>query len=265
MKRYIAVLITIILLIIPITSCSSIPDLVPKILAANTQETVAQVEADSTDVFAEIQKNIDLVTALKTKVENDRIQNKPLSIDAVIKDIQTVSASYDKLSSQHDAIRQGLLKKIANVEDMQKKVSDEITILKQRRATYAGQLRKVSDPNPDIVRTRQAALVQTLKYMDAQIALCTQFGAIEADITDEMTSVQKTIDSFLNMIDNSAVLFKEGLNLLVLQRDINNALSLFTQDLPRMEQLSTDMEHSWSNLDYLVDALTSVSTVNIKQ
>ena len=55
---------------------------------------------------------------------------------------------------------------------------------------------------------------------------------------------------------------REGLNLLKLQRDINDALSLFTQDLPRMEQLSRDMEQSWSHLDTLVNTLTSMS-INI--
>ncbi|NLE09369.1 MAG: hypothetical protein GX631_08975 [Dehalococcoidales bacterium] len=46
---------------------------------------------------------------------------------------------------------------------------------------------------------------------------------------------------------------------MVLQRDINDALSLFTQDLPRMEQLTRDMEQSWSHLDMLVNTLTSMS------
>jgi len=75
--------------------------------------------------------------------------------------------------------------------------------------------------------------------------------------------VQKVTNSFLSVIDSSAILFREGLNLLVLQRDINEALSLFTRDLPKMEQLTTDMQKSWVHLDSLVENLTSVS-VSIK-
>jgi len=264
MKKRIIVFIAVLLAILPVVSCDSVSSLVPKALASDTQDVVEQVEANTDEVFAEIQKNIDLVMALKAKVENAKIQGHPLSLDDVIKDIHSVSDSYDKLSGQHEAIRKGLLRKIANIEDMQTKVDSEIKILQQRRADYSKQLRLVSDSNPDIVRTRQESLAQAIKYVDAQIQLWTQFNNIEADITAEMSNVQKTIESFLSVIDSSAILFREGLNLLVLQRDINNALSLFTRDLPRMEQLTQDMEKSWANLDYLVETLTSISTVKVK-
>lgn len=263
MKKSMVILIALLLLVIPITSCSSVSDLVPKALAAETQKTVQRVEADTDKVFAEIQRNVDLVTALKAKVQDARIQGVSLSLDEVIADIRTVSKSYDKLSGQHDSIREGLLRKIANIEAMQERVEVEIDTLKQRRADYIEQLRMVSDPNPDIVRTRQESLAQAVRYVDAQVVLWTEFSAIEADIIAEMGNVQKSIDSFLSVIDSSAILFREGLNLLVLQRDINEALSLFTRDLPRMEQLTRDMEKSWANLDYLIDTLTSISVKGI--
>jgi len=237
--------------------------LTPKVLASKTQDTVEQVEADSNDVFAKIQKNIDMVTDLKTKVQEARINGQLISLNDVIKDLQSVTESYEKLSGQHDGIRQGLLKKIANVESMQAKVDEEIATLKQKRADYIKQLQSVSDPNPDIAKTRKESLTQAIKYVDAQIALWSDFNAIEANIVSEMDNVQNTIDRFLNVIDSSAILFREGLNLLVLQRDINDALSLFTQDLPRMEQLANDMEKSWANLDYLIETLTSVSSTEL--
>jgi len=263
MKRYMVILIALLLLVIPITSCSSVSDLLPRALASETQGIVAQVEVDTDGVFAEIQKNIDLVTALKAKVQDARIQGVSLSLDEVIAAIRTVSKSYDKLSGQHDNIREGLLRKIANIETMQQRVETEIDILTQRQVDYTEQLRAVSDPNPDIVRTRQESLTQAIRYVDAQITLWTAFNAIEADIIAEMGNVQKSIDSFLSVIDSSAILFREGLNLLVLQRDINEAMSLFTRDLPRMEQLTRDMEKSWANLDYLIDTLTSISVKGI--
>jgi len=263
MKKSMVVLIALLLLVIPITSCNSVSDLIPKALASETQEIVEQVEVDTDKVFAEIQRNVDLVTALKAKVQDARIQGIALSLDEVIADIRTVSKSYDKLSGQHDSIREGLLRKIANIETMQERVETEIDTLNQRRADYTEQLRAVSDPNPDIVRTRQESLSQAVRYVDAQVVLWTEFSAIEADIIAEMGNVQKSIDSFLSVIDSSAILFREGLNLLVLQRDINEALSLFTRDLPRMEQLTRDMEKSWANLDYLIDTLTSISVKGI--
>lgn len=92
-----------------------------------------------------------------------------------------------------------------------------------------------------------------------QLQLWSEFYSTEKQIRDETVVVQLRIDSFLSVIESSAILFREGLNLLKLQRDINDALSLFTQDLPRMEQLSRDMEQSWSHLDMLVNTLTSMS------
>jgi len=109
------------------------------------------------------------------------------------------------------------------------------------------------------VRTRKAALTQAIKYIDMQLQLWSEFYSTEKQIRDETVVVQLRIDSFLSVIESSAILFREGLNLLKLQRDINDALSLFTQDLPRMEQLSRDMEQSWSHLDMLVNTLTSMS------
>jgi hypothetical protein len=233
---------------------------VPKALAAETQDTVKQVEINTNDVFAEIQSNIALVNNLKDKVEQAKINGQPLSLDDVIKDIQKVSDSYNKLSNQHGDINKNLLQKISDVENLQGRVDDEISTLKQRRANYVTQLNAVKDPNPDIVRTRQESLTQAIKYVDGQIQLWTDFNGVEADIIAQMSTVQATIDSFLSVIDSSAILFKEGLNLLELQRDINNALSLFTQDLPKMEQLTTDMEKSWASLDYLVNTLTTISS-----
>lgn len=259
MRRILLLIFLIFLLI----SCSSL-ELVPKALASETQKVVEQVERDSDAVFYEIQHNIDLVNDLKAKVETAKIRGESLSLDEVIKDIQTVSQSYDKLSNDHEGIQRSLLKKIARIEELQDKVDEEINALRERRIDYTEQFRAVNDPNPDNVRTRQKSLEQAIKYVDSQITLWENFNAIEADIALEMVNVEKTIDSFLSVIDSSAILFREGLNLLVLQRDINNALSLFTQDLPRMEQLTKDMEKSWANLDYLVENLTSMSIAPIR-
>jgi len=262
MKRCIIIIIT--LLLLSMTACAQVSNLLPKGLASNTQATVEQVEADSNTVFAEIQKNIDMVAALKAKVEQARIDGTPLSLDSVIADIKTVSDAYNELSAKHDSIRAGLLKKIANVEQMQSRVDTEISTLKEREADYTTQLRQVSDPSPDIVASRKQALAQAISYVQQQEALWMQFNGIEADIIAELDSVQKTLDSFLSVIDSSAILFSEGLSLLVLQRDLNNALSLFTQDTPRMEQLTQDMTRSWQQLDYLVNQLTGVASIGIK-
>ena len=148
------------------------------------------------------------------------------------------------------------------LEELQGKVQKETARLNELRNSYSTTLRTFNDPDPEIVRTRKAAITQAIKYIDMQLQLWSEFYSTEQQIRAETVVVQQRIDSFLSVIESTAILFREGLNLLKLQRDINDALSLFTQDLPRMEQLSQDMEQSWSHLDTLVSTLTSMS-INI--
>lgn len=262
MKKCVVIVIALFLLIVPIASCSS-ADLLPKALAAATANTVGEAKDDSADVFEEIQRNIDLVIALKTKIQDTQLNKTTLSLDDVTKDIEKVTQSYERLCMQRDDISKGLLQKITNVEKMRAKVDEQVSSLRQKQANYNEQLRLVNDSDPEIARTRKEALSQAIKYIDAQILLWQNFNNLENDIVSEMVNIQKTLDSFLSVIDSSALLFREGLNLLSLQRDINNALSLFNNDLPKIQQLTQDMEKSWSILDSLIQTLISVSAVEV--
>jgi len=246
-----------------LTGCNT--DLLPQVLASDTQNIVEDVKEENTNVFGEIQHNINLVTELKAKVQDAQIDGKTISLNSIINDIETVAESYERLAGQRDDIRKEILGKVKKVENMQVTVDAEVVILRERTANYMEQLRLLSDPNPEIVRTRQKALSKAVEYVDAQIQLWQEFSKVERDIVIEMSDIQQTIDSFLSMIESSAILFREGLNLLYLQRDINEAIALFASDIPRMEQLTQDMEKSWENLDYLLSTLTGMANINIAQ
>jgi len=146
---------------------------------------------------------------------------------------------------------------------MEQQVSGAITNLQTRRADYTKRLLSVQDPNPQIVRTRTEAFQQAIKYIDQQILLWQNFLAIENDIANQMNVINASLSSFLSVIDSSAILYREALNLLTLQKNLNDALSLFTQDLPEINTLTTQMEKSWSNLDFLVTSLVNVSSIGI--
>lgn len=251
------ILSVIIIGLISLPACSL--ETLPQILASDTQKTVEQVKKDNDAVFRDIQRNIDLVSDLRRTVEAAQLSTKPLLLDDTIKDIEAVTKSYEELAGDRDSIGKSLVSKVSSIEDLQAKVYSQIDALNERRENYLQQLWTVNNPDPTIARTRKKVLTQAIGYVDAQIQLWTEFSRIEADIIAEMYTVQQRIDSFLSIIDSSALLFREGLNLLYLQRDINEALSLFTRDLPRMEQLSRDMETSWDNLDILVNNLTSIA------
>ena len=231
----------------------------PQELATATQKIVDEVKKQDTSVFEEIQKNIDMVNELKSDIETSRESDKQKLLNNVVNDLEKVTESYEDLSGRREEIRKTLLKKIDAIEDLQGKVQKETARLNELRNDYSNTLKTFNDPDPEIVRTRKAAITQAITYIDMQLQLWNEFYSTEKQIRDETVIVQQRIDSFLSVIESSAILFREGLNLLKLQRDINDALSLFTQDLPRMEQLSRDMEQSWSHMDTLVNTLTSMS------
>jgi len=262
MKTIITVISIFIVASLLITSCSE-AQAMPQDLATATQKIVNEVKEQDNSVFEEIQKNIDMVNKLKSDIETSKESDKQKLLNNVIKELEKVAISYEDLSGRRDEIRKSLLKKITAIEELQGKVQTETARLNDQRNSYSTMLRTFNDPDPEIVRTRKAAVTQAIKYIDMQLQLWSEFYSTEQQIRSETVVVQQRIDSFLSVIESSAILFREGRNLLKLQRDINDALSLFTQDLPKMEQLSKDMEQSWSHLDTLVNTLTSMS-INIK-
>lgn len=249
--------------VLTVGSCGSV--MLPTALAADTATTVEQAKTASTNVFDEIQGNIDLVAKLKGKVQEAQLEGSTISLNSVIGDIETVTQSYESLAGQRDDIRQGLLEKVANVEKMRMAIDAEIGILRGRRADYSEQLRLVGDTNPAIAQTRREALSRAIGYVDIQIQLWEDFSDIQGNIVVEMSDIQLSIDSFLSMIESTAIVFREGLNLLHLQQDIEEALHLFASDIPQMEQLTSDMEKSWDTLDYLLETLTGIASIGITQ
>ena len=231
----------------------------PQELATATQKIVDEVKDQDSSVFEEIQRNVDMVSRLKQDIETSRETSKQKLLNKVIKELEKVTLSYEDLAGRRESVRKTLLSKITALEKLQEKVGEETTRLKEQRNDYTTMLRTLNDPNPEIMRTRKEALTQAIEYVDMQLQLWNEFHGLEQEIRSETVAVQRRVDSFLSIIESSAILFREGLNLLKLQRDIDDALSLFTQDMPRMEQLSRDMEQSWSHLDMLVNTLTSMS------
>jgi len=247
------------LILTMLTACSPIQAM-PQELATSTQKIINEVKETDISVFEKIQHNIELVSNLRDKVESSEKVDKDKLLNEVIRELEKVATSYTELANQKDSIRKSLGLKITAIEDLSSKVQSEIARLTELRNDYRAQMQIAAlDSNPDIVRTRRASLSQAIEYVDMQIQLWQEFSSTENDIRLETANVQQRIDSFLSAIDSSAILFREGLNLLKLQRDISEALSLFTTDMPKIEQLSRDMEQSWSQLDMLINALTSMS------
>jgi chromosome segregation ATPase len=232
--------------------------MIPSAMAEGTQDIVNLVKTDSNEAYGKIRNNLDKVMGLKAQLEQSKIDGKPVDLNAFVKNIEAVTKSYESLANQRDNIKESLLNKVSKIQDMQKRIDSEVAKLNANKADYASKLHETSS-NPEIQRTRQKALTKAITYVDKEIALWQQFKAIEQDINTELLGIQETLDEFLSVIESSAILFREGLNLLQLQQDINDALSLFTVDLPQIKQLSAEMEGSWDNLDFLVNSLTSIS------
>lgn len=267
MKRLTYLIIVIALLMsLLVTSCNTSLD--PAQIVSATQDTVNDVEEYNGDVFAEIQTNIDKVNTLKAKMLDANLSGNPLTLEETIKDVEAITKSYEKLASHKAEILKKFTDKIKNLTSMQKSVDSEISILNRRIDNYNKQLANLNSTTSDaeMVRTRTKALNKAIDYVNSQIKLWNQFSKLEGDINTEMNNVIWQVNDFLSVIDSSAILFREGLNLLKLQKNIDDALSLFTVDMPTVQRLTMEMENSWDNLDYLVNSLTSVTTsLNINQ
>lgn len=261
MKTRVLLIATIILSLL-LTSCNT--ELTPKVLASLSSAIAEDVKTDSSDVFDEIQRNIDLVSKLKTEIQNDQMNGKQPSLKSVIQDIQVVASSYNNLASQRDDIRKAMLKKVSNLEKMRDTVDDEIQILRERKSGYLEQVRTLDNSNAEVYRTRQKALSQAVSYINKSISLWERFNEIQSGIIIETSDISDKIDLFLSMIESSSILFNEALNLLQLQADIEEAIRLFSSDLPKLEELTKSMEQSWGELDSLINAMTGVAQLEVK-
>ena len=242
------------------TACNS--ELNPAIMASEIQEDVTSTKSYDTAVFKEIQRNINLVTTLKDKMANASKDEEPPTLEESIRDIKRVTESYENLASRKDEIDQYFKNKVGAVKEMQSHVEAEVSALNQRIAEYNRQLREIQMETTDAetMRTRKKALTQAIEYVQMQINLWGNFYQLGAGIASEMETVQQHVNNFIGMIESSSILFREGLNLLQLQKNINDALALFTVDIPTIQKLTTDMEKSWSTLDYLIESLTALTT-----
>lgn len=259
----IRIIITAILLLsILLSSCST--ELTPKALAASSSTIAQDVKTDSSDVFDKIQKNIDMVGELKAQIQNDQMNGKEPSLKSVIKDIKVVADSYSELAGQRDDIRKTMLNKVARLEKMRDTVNDEINILRERKAGYLEQIRTLDTTDQEIFRTRQKSLSQAISYVDKEIVLWERFNQIQSGIVIETSDISDKLDLFLSMIESSSILFNEALNLLQLQSDIEDAIRLFSSDLPKLEELTKSMEASWDELDSLINAMTGVARLEVK-
>lgn len=246
------------LLLIPtilLTSCSV--DLNPSIMASETQNTVKEVKDYNNEVFAQIQSNIDLLTELRTKIDN----KKPPTLDEAIKAIEEVTKSYEDLASQKETIKDNFTVKIQVVKDLQQNVSEQIDTLNRRSIKYQQDLQIMAQTtsDPEILRTRRKALDKAIIYVQNQITLWQNFNSLEGYIQNELSTIAQRINEFISMIESASIVMREGLNLLQLQQDIRNALSLFNVDLPKIQKLTGDMEKSWDNLDVLIQNLTNLT------
>jgi altronate dehydratase len=82
----------------------------PQELATATQKIVNQVKEQDNSVFEEIQKNIDMVSKLKSDIETSKESNKQKLLNHVIDELEKVTESYEDLSGRREEIRKTLLK-----------------------------------------------------------------------------------------------------------------------------------------------------------
>jgi chromosome segregation ATPase len=232
----------------------------PRELASDTKEAIQEIKDKENTTFRTLDENVKRVNQLKA-----RVQTTAVPADEVINELQSISNAFEGMVGRKEQIRTELLKKITNLQELRSKSQQEMASLQLKQADYQNQLRKLSDPNPEIVRVKQKAISQAARYVDTQLQIWQQFAETQRAIEGEVANVKQRIEEFMAIMESSVIVYGEALNLLKLQRDIQDALSVFSQDLPEIQRLAQEMEQSWDNVDALVQTLVSVAQSSSNQ
>lgn len=228
----------------------------PVTLAEETQKVVRDMKGTEDQVFLTLQTNLTNVQALSKRLREEP-DNPQLRKD-IITVLEEATKSFNDLSNNKDDFRQELQKKLERLKDLQGRADQAVRDLQQRRAKFS-QEDTSGSTDPIVISARRQAFQQAQRYVDDQINIWNQFIQTHTSIQTELGTINQRIEAFLSMIDATAVVYSEALNLVKLQQDVRWALSLFTQDLPQMTTLTESMRSSWGTIDSLVQALVNLS------
>lgn len=235
----------------------------PRVLAENTKDIVQDITTDERDIFSVMVDNFEKVRRLQATVSTN---DDPSDMaDDVVLQLEGVAKSFEDVSKKRDQTRKEFLKKVSELPKLMERAEEEIGTLKVRKAEYEQKLAGIDATASESQKARQVSITQAIKYVTRQIAIWEQFTGTQAAIQAQVDTVGTRIDAFMDIIEGNAIVYREAVNLLKLQRDIREALSVVTEGIPEIERLSQEMQDSWETLNSLVDELLAHSSASAEE
>jgi hypothetical protein len=235
----------------------------PRVLAEDTKDIVQDITTDERDIFSVMVDNFETVRLLQSNVSTSEEPSD--MVNDVVLQLEGVAKSFENLSSKRDQTRKEFLDKVLELPKLMERAKEEVETLKTRKAEYEQKLVGIDATASESQKARQVSITQAVKYVDRQIAIWEQFTSTQAAIQDQVDTVGTRIDAFMDIIDGNAIVYREAVNLLKLQRDIREALSVVTEGIPEIERLSQEMQDSWETLNSLVDELLTHSSASTQE
>lgn len=225
----------------------------PQQVAAQTKDVVLDMKEEEQDVFQALQDNLNRVNQLKEKLHST--DDPSTQLNSVVDELEKVTSSFEDLARRKDSVRKYLYKKVGKLQDLTEQAQVEANRLGQKRAELQQQLRELSDSDPEVAKVKRSSLEQAERYVNRQIDIWNRFIGSQKALEPQVQMINDRVDKFLAVIDGSALVYREAVNLLRLQRDIQEAFTVLTREVPEIERLSNEMSQSWDTLDRLVQAL----------
>ena len=244
------------LMVIVLSSACTFPKVAeasPRELAEDTKEIVQGITDDEKDIFSILSESFEQVQQLQYTV--NETGDPAIMFNEVLDQLEVVTETFEEIAGQRDKIKKELTDKVASLPQIRGKAEKEIEVLKARRAEYEQELAADTDRSLDGQRAREIAITQAIRYVDRQIETWEQFTETQISIEDQVDTVGLRIETFIDILEGHAIVYREAVNLLKLQRDIRDALSLVTEGIPQIESLSQQMQDSWATLNSLVEEL----------
>jgi len=240
-----------------LASCTSLTYASPKELAQETKGLVEEAKETEKTVFQVLSKNLGTLRELKAQVQGSKDPAKLL--DKVIEELEKITQDFERMARREGVIENDLLQKVRSLHRLTDKAREELDQIRIRKAKFERELQAIADPDPTIVEMKRKAYSQTVRYLQKQIEIWERFLQTHQQIEEEVSRIDQRVGRFLTAIELSALVYREGLNTLQLQKDIQQAQALLSE-IPEIERLTQEMIMSWDTLDSLINELLSFAT-----
>lgn len=226
----------------------------PEPLAQETKELVEETKAIEKSVYRVLEENLKALKWLQKEVQATEDPAKLLG--KVIKELEKITEDFERMSCREGEVEGDLLQRIKGLRRLTEKAGEAIVLLEVKRENLEKSLRAIAEADPVIAGMKEKGYSQAIKYVQKQIEIWKGFLQTHQRVNEEVNKIDERVQRFLAAIEMSALVYREGLNLLKLQQDIQQAKALLSE-VPEIEQLANEMVSSWDTLDSLINELFS--------